>query len=233
MKHSSNLSVSLSRQETRNGLIYMAVAFVLLPWLLEKGNGFLAQPLSAGKLNFIYYCINFLAMTGICRNFLRASGANALKIPFPVLWYAILGYLGSQALGEILAILTGLVYPTFTNVNDQNVLSMLREDYWLMIVGTVALVPLTEELFFRGLLFRNIWGTSRVGAYLGSMALFSVIHVVGYLGSCSPMQLLLCFLQYLPAGFCLGWCYSQTGTIVTPIAMHALTNAMSVYELMR
>ena len=51
--------------------------------------------------------------------------------------------------------------------------------------------------------------------------------------ACMRMGVMMCFLQYLPASFCLCWCYCQTGTIITPIFMHALTNAMSVYYLTR
>ena len=232
MKHST-LTISLTRQETWNGLIYMIVSLAFLPWLLQKGNGFLANPLSAGKLNFIYYCINFLVMLGICRHFLRSSFTYSLRNLFGVIWYAILGYLGSQALGEILAYVTRLVYPNFSNINDQNISAMLREDSRLIILGTVVLVPLVEELFFRGLIFRNLWNKSRIAAYLVSMILFSLHHVAGYIGSYSPVHLLLCCLQYLPAGFCLCWCYCQTGTIITPMVMHSLTNAMSIYYMMR
>ena len=229
----SNLTVSLTNRETRNGLIYMAISLIALPWLLSEGNAYLADPLSMGKVNFVYYLINFLVMIWLCRNFLGQSLNYALKIPFPVLWYGALGYLGAQALGEVLGILTLFLYPGFSNVNDQTIISMLREDSQLIIWGTVFLVPLVEELFFRGLIFRNLWNKNHVAAYLVSMALFSLIHVAGYIGTYSPVHLLLCFVQYLPASFCLCWCYCQTGTIITPIIMHSLTNAMSVYYLLR
>ena len=227
------MNISLTRQETRNGLIYMIVSLVALPWLLQEGNGLLANPLSAGKLNFIYYCVNFLVMIGICRHFLRSNLTHSLKNLFGVVWYAVLGYLGSQALGEILAYIALMVYPNFSNVNDQSITSMLREDSMLIALATIILVPPVEELFFRGLIFRNLWNKSRITAYLVSMVLFSLLHVANYIGAYSPMHLLMCFLQYLPASFCLAWCYCQTGTIITPILMHSLTNAMSVYYLTR
>ena len=232
MKNSS-LPIALTHQETRNGFIYMAISLIVLPWLLSEGNAYLAHPLSQGKINFIYYFLNFGFMVWICGHFLGANLKFALKSPFPVIWYGILGYLGAEALGEILGILTLLVYPSFSNVNDSTIISMLREDSQLIIWSTVFLVPLVEELFFRGLIFRNLWGRNHVAAYLVSMALFSLLHVAGYIGAYSPLHLLMCFLQYLPASFCLCWCYCQTGTIITPIFMHALTNAMSVYYLVR
>ena len=185
------------------------------------------------KINFIYYFLNFTVMVWLCRKFLGQSLRLASKMPFPVLWYGILGYLGSQALGELTAIATLWIYPGFSNLNDQTIISMIREDSQLMMVGTVVLVPVVEELFFRGLIFRNLHSRNHVAAYLVSMALFSVIHVAGYIGTASPLHLLLCFLQYLPASFCLCWCYCQTGTIITPMIMHAVTNAMSVYYLVR
>ena len=232
MKHSS-LTVSLTNRETRNGLIYMAISLIALPWLLEEGNSYLAVPLSQGKVNFIYYFINFAVMVWLCRKFLSQSLNIALRIPFPVIWYGVLGYLGAKALGELVGILTLLVYPEFSNVNDQTIVSMLREDSQLIIWGTVLLVPVVEELFFRGLIFRNLWSKNHVAAYLVSMGLFSLLHVAGYIGAYSPMHLLMCFVQYLPASFCLCWCYCQTGTIITPMIMHAVTNAMSVYYLVR
>ena len=229
----STLTVSLTNRETRNGFIYMAISLIALPWLLSEGNAYLANPLSQGKINFIYYFLNFAFMVWICGHFLGQSLNYALKIPFPVIWYGILGYLGAKALGEILGMLTLLIYPSFSNVNDATITAMLREDSQLIIWGTVFLVPVVEELFFRGLIFRNLWGKNHVAAYLVSMVLFSLLHVASYIGAYSPLHLLMCFLQYLPASFCLCWCYCQTGTIITPIFMHALTNAMSVYYLVR
>ena len=229
----STLTVSLTNRETRNGFIYMAISLIALPWLLSEGNAYLANPLSQGKINFIYYFLNFAFMVWTCGHFLGQSLNYALKIPFPVIWYGILGYLGAKALGEILGMLTLLIYPSFSNVNDATITAMLREDSQLIIWGTVFLVPVVEELFFRGLIFRNLWGKNHVAAYLVSMMLFSLLHVAGYTGAYSPLHLLMCFLQYLPASFCLCWCYCQTGTIITPILMHALTNAMSVYYLVR
>ena len=229
----SSLPISLTYAETRNGFIYMAISLIALPWLLSEGNAFLASPLSQGKVNFIYYFLNFAVMVWLCRKFLGQSLKYALRIPFPVIWYGILGYLGAKALGELVGILTLLIYPDFSNVNDQTIISMLQDDSRLIICGTVFLVPVVEELFFRGLIFRNLAGRNHVAAYLVSMVLFSLLHVAGYIGAYSPLHLLLCFLQYLPASFCLCWCYCQTGTIITPIIMHAVTNAMSVSYLLR
>ena len=41
----------------------------------------------------------------------------------------------------------------------------------------------------------------------------------------------LAFLQYLPAGLCLAWCYVKSGSICGPILMHALINLYSINQL--
>lgn len=218
---------SLSQEENKLGFGYMALSLLVLPSLLNL------LPLGEAQLNFIYYCVNFAAVLRIFRRFLRDSLLTALDRPFPTLWYSALGYLGHQTIGKILTILILVIFPGFANVNDQSVAAMLQENFRLMAVGTVLLVPVAEECFYRGLIFRNLYDRSPATAYLVSMVVFSAIHVVGYVGTYEPLHLLLCFIQYLPAGYCLCFAYRRSGTIAAPILLHSVINAVSVYYTMR
>ena len=218
--------------ETQRGWIYYIFSFAALPAALRWFCGLLAAPLSEGRLNFLYYCINFLAAGWIFRRFLAGSMKSALRHPLTTLWYAALGYLGADALGKVLLYLLVLIAPGYTNANDLSVTGMIQTEP-LLAAAVVLLVPVAEECLFRGLLFRNLYGRNPTAAYVISMVTFSAIHVVGYLGSVSPLYLLVSFLQYLPAAYCLCWCYHQTGTFITPILMHTLVNAMGVYDMMR
>ena len=230
MKHNSFHSACPTRKETRWGLGYLAFSLLLLPWLLKEGNALLASPLSHARLNFVYYAINFLVVVFLCRKYLGETFRAGLRSPFAAVWYALLGYLGSQALGELLLYGITVIKPDFYNVNDLSVGSMLQGDYRLVAMGVVFLVPVAEETLYRGLIFRNLLGKNRWAAYLVSMALFSAMHVVGYIGVYTPVHLLLCFLQYLPPAFCLCWCYHQTGTLAAPVIMHTICNAMAAYS---
>ena len=42
------------------------------------------------------------------------------------------------------------------------------------------------------------------------------------------LTLILCFIQYLPAGLCLAWTYSKADNIFAPILVHALNNAIAI-----
>ena len=166
-------------------------------------------------LNFVYYCIIFTAVVWILRGFLRQSWILAFKTPFSVIWYAILGYLGCEFFTEIVNLLIYRIDPGFLNANNQAVLGLVKNDFVLMAIGTVLLVPVAEELLYRGVVFRSLWNRSHLWAYVVSILLFAAMHCLSYIGTYSTLQLVLAIVQYLPAGYCLCWTYCQTGTMGT------------------
>lgn len=233
MTKSFSLPNSLSKNETIYGICWLVISQLLLPSLLVTGNAMLAAPLSSARINFVYYLINFAATVWIFRRFLCASWKFSLRIPFPVVWYAVLGYLGSDLLTDLLDALLSRIDPGFFNANNQTILALLGEEFTLMFVSTVILVPVAEELLYRGAVFRSLYEKSHLWAYIVSILLFAAIHVLGYIGTYSPLQLVLAIAQYIPAGYCLCWAYCQTGTIAAPMLMHALVNAMTIYYAVR
>ena len=85
--------------------------------------------------------------------------------------------------------------------------------------GVVFVAPIAEEIFFRGVAF-NAWlrEGGRRYAYIGSAALFAVIHV-------SLVSLVPIFML----GLALAWVYERSGhTLLAPMAMHATVNGISV-----
>ena len=224
-------SPQLSRNERFRGWIYYAFSLIVLPVLLQYANTALGSPLNTARLNFVFYAANFTGVCLIFHRFLRENMKIAMRRLFPVIWCAMLGYLGHSALGNLLSTLIHVLSPGFANVNDMSIAVMAGQDRTMMVIGTVFLVPVAEELFYRGLMLRGLASRSRTAAYLVSMGVFALVHVVGYIGSYDALTLLLCFLQYLPAGYCLAWCYSNTGTIVTPILMHMIVNAYGMYNM--
>lgn len=224
-------SAKPSRRECILGGIYLLIDLFVLPPLLNLGNAFLGSPFSTGKLNFLYFLLNFAAVLPIFRRYLLQSVRDSVRMVFPVVWYALLGYLGYQFLGEILLRLLLSLYPRFANLNDLSIAAAVREDFAAMAIGTILLVPVTEETLFRGMLFRGLYDRSPAAAYLLSMAAFSAVHVIGYVGLGEPVLLALSFVQYLPAGYCLCFAYRRSGTIVSPILMHMLVNAAAVFSM--
>ena len=223
----NKLSVSMTQKEQQFGWFYWAFQLLVLPALLDLIPG----SFSDIQLNFFYFLLNFLCLVVIFWVFLKRSGKDALKRPVKILFCALIGYLAYWAMSLLLQQLIFLVKPDFSNANDSSILQLADQDFALTLVGTVVLVPLAEELMYRGLFFGCLYRRSPAAAYVVSTAVFAVIHVLGYLNSADLITLCLCFLQYLPAGVCLGWAYSRSGSIFAPIAMHIAINLTSILAM--
>ena len=233
MMNDPTLTPAPSREEILWGFIWLGISNLLLPLALSLGNSLLPEPLSGGMLNFVFFAMNFAAVLWIFRVFLRQNMTVALERVFLTLWYAVLAYLAYQVLTEFVTNLILAVDSDFGNVNDANLQEMMAQDLVPLGLGTVLLVPVAEESLYRGLIWRKLYDKSPIGAYLVSIVLFSLVHVVGYIGTYPPLTLVFCFVQYIPAAFCLCWCYKRSGTILSPILMHTMVNATSVFYFMR
>ena len=228
MKRNYSYSDRPTGQETIAGFCYLAFQMLVLPMILSWCNLQLSHPLNEAELNFVFYLVNFIAILVIFHDFLSKALTRVFQHPIQFAEAVILGAVAYYGLFWLTNTLISLLIPGFSNHNDESIMAMLSANRLLMLVGTVVLVPITEECLFRGLIFRNLYGKSRWAAYIVSILAFSAIHILGYIGIYSPGELLMAFLQYLPAGLCLGWAYIRGGTIFAPIVIHSLVNYISI-----
>lgn len=216
--------MTLTGKETAFGWTWMAVQLLLLGSVVTA----LAAPLGLMKINFLYHLISACASAFIFRRFLCGS-IRAFRQEIRralVTAAACLGvyYLLSTALGAVIF----AVDADFSNVNDNTVTLFFRSNPVLTSAATIVLAPISEELLFRGLVFCRARRLGRWAAYVISAAAFAAIHIMGYVGSFSVLRLLLCFLQYIPAGVVLAAGMDVTGSIITPMLIHACINAVAV-----
>ncbi len=110
-----------------------------------------------------------------------------------------------------------------TNFPQQNVVELLMKMEHPLALGlfafsVVVLAPLSEELFFRGVLYRFLKGKfGATAALVVSGVLFGLIHF-NFLG----------FLGLTTIGLMLAWSYERSGNIAVPMFLHASFNANSV-----
>lgn len=231
MANKKQITVSLSKAERLWGWIYFAVEFLVLPTALYWLCAWLFPGATDAEFNFLYYFVNFLATLLIFHAFLSRNLGIARKNLLQVGLFVLLGLFIYWASNLVMAELTYRIMPDFFNVNDAGIAEMSRDGFMLIAIGTVLLVPIAEECLFRGLLFRGIYGKSRWAAYIVSALCFCLPHVSVYFGSYEWSLLALCFVQYLPAGLMLCWCYEKSNTIVTPILIHTVINAIGIYSM--
>jgi len=146
---------------------------------------------------------------------------NALGIPVRpaavVSWgvgAALIAFLGSTVVG-------GGIHLAGLEVQEQPWIRALMADSSALLALTpwiVVLGPISEEVFFRGYVFRRLFSRSGpAAAYLASALLFAVVHwhPVGF-----PM--------YAIIGLVFCWVYRKTGSLWAPILGHVTYNALVV-----
>ena len=227
------LTIKTNRAENILGYIYLAVYQLLLPSIISLVAQILGFRLTLSGLNIAFFITNFVWVVAIFHRFLGKS----LQVAGKKIWRC-LGITGLSLVLYFLAmlfvsLLIVLLYPTFSNVNDDSIAGLAEENTEILFICTVFLAPVVEETMYRGLIFRPLQSKSRLLAYAVSVAVFGLIHIVGYVGSADWITLLLCFVQYLPAGITLAWAYEKTDTIITPMLIHIAINLIGMSALLR
>lgn len=222
------LTVPMTAAEVRSGWGYLLAQLFCIPWLITSIHDWLSLSWNDAQLNFLFYAVNFLAVVLIFRKFLVKTLVLTAKRPIRFLRSAFIGLLVYQMAFQAIVMVIGWLLPDFANLNDQHVVEMTRDNLPLVAIGTVFLVPVAEELFYRGLVFGQLQRYSRVVAYTVSTFFFCCIHVVPYLGMYDPLSLILSFLQYIPAGLCLAWAYESADSLLAPILIHMTINQIGI-----
>ena len=225
------IRISITPREQAVGWFYLVFALLFLPPILSLIRDYLPFTLSTAVLNFAYFLINFVAVILIFRRLLGKSLENAGKKFWNFVQAVILGFVAYYLCSEGLTRLIQWLYPSFSNINDGSIASMAGTNFQLIAIGTVILVPVAEECLHRGLVFLGLRGKNRVLAYTASILFFAGVHVFSYIGSAEPLILVLCFIQYIPAGFWLAWALEKADSLFAPILIHCAVNAIAVYAL--
>lgn len=231
MKTPCQLPVTLTKTEQRWGFVYLVLALLILPLTLTELNALLPAPLTDSWLNILYFSLNFIFTGYIFRGFLRRSLAQAGKHAGKFLLVTIIGFGVYYVCSILLGILIRTFASDFANLNDDNIAQQFQEHFLLMAVCTGIMVPVSEELLHRGLVFGSLYNKNEWLAYGFSAIFFSIIHIAGYLLLYPLPHLLLAFVQYLPAGLVLAWAYRKSGSIFAPILIHATVNTVQLLSL--
>lgn len=225
------LSISTNRAENILGYVYLLVSLFILPVLISLIGHLLGVKLSLSVINIVYFVTNFMCIITIFHRFLRQSVQALIKNPWRCLRFAALG-LGLYFVSMILfSFVIVWIDPNFSNVNDNAIAGIAQENTRLISFCTIFLVPITEETLYRGLVFQRLQRKSLSLGYCVSMVVFSLIHITGFIGTTDWRTLLICFIQYLPAGFALAWAYEHADNIIAPILIHITINQIGMSAL--
>ena len=226
-----NKLISPNLSQTWWGIGYLLFQMLALPTVLVLVFSLLNIFLDDTRLNLLYYTVNFATLVGIFWCFLEASLRHAIRDIGNVLITAVVGLVLYWFSYTLVDFAIYYFFPDFFNVNDANIATMAQGQLPVWAFATIVLVPPAEELIFRGALFGGFYAKHKLLAWPISVLSFAVMHTVGYIGQYSWDHLLICTVQYLPAGICLAAAYRKSGNILTPILIHAAVNTIAILSL--
>lgn len=199
---------------------------LLVPYLCDR---LFDAPVDSTEMTLYVYVITFLIILITMFRFLKKSFSDIFDNFFGFLKTLVLGYVGYYFMQLLVALLIALVNGNLFNPNTEAVLDSVAMNPNQMFVVGVLLAPIVEEAMFRGALFGTVRQKSRFWAYALSAIAFAIYHLwqFFYIDGFS-WSLMLYLLQYVPPSLALCWAYEQSGTIWTPMIIHALINYLSI-----
>lgn len=231
MEQLRNPLPTLTANEKSWGLRYLLFQICFLASLLNLVNGLLSYPLSTALLNFLYFSINCIACLMIFSRFMKKNLLRTIRAPKDTLLYAAIGFAAYWLCSSFVTLLIQWVFPDYVNLNDSQIWVLTGSDPMFMIIGTVLLAPIAEEILHRGLIFGSLYSRKPSAAYGLSALLFATIHVLSYVGVYPAGYLVLALVQYLPAGLIFAWSYQRSGSIFTPMLIHMINNAVVIITM--
>jgi membrane protease YdiL (CAAX protease family) len=223
--------VALLNREIIWGIRYLLFQLVFLGAVLSFLLNMLGLRADGLMLDTVFFAVNLGAVVWFFRSYLCKSMKYGICHWTTLLLSAALGFVVYNALTGSLDALIYWLKPEFFNVNDAGFAEYSRSHFLLTAFGAVILVPLAEETLYRGLFFGMLQPKNRLLAYVLSTLLFAFIHVMGYIDSYPASVLLLCFLQYIPAGITLAGAYEYSGSILAPVLIHTAVNAIAIFSM--
>lgn len=219
------LPVELSQREISWGLHYLLMQFLIIGPLFAT---VLKQFFPKLPLNteLTYNLINIIAVFIIYHRYIGKCIRHSLSQPVKLILITGLGLLVYLLVIPELEDWVIKLSPTVVNYNTSEIVENMKFNPIATIFGAVFLVPLAEEITYRGLIFGALRQKNRLVAYLVSVLGFSMIHVIGYMELQSLTNSLLTLLTYIPAALILTIAYDQSGSILAPTLIHTVVNAI-------
>ena len=218
------------------GTVLFVIYLLVLPFattpLFDLAERLLGTAISPGLRNALYYYILFAATVIIFHGFLGRTSRHFAENLGGACKFMAIGLVALYGLNELVNRLTRLVVSNQTNLNDTTISAQIDAAPHMTVLIVVFLAPFVEEVLFRGLVFGNLRGKSRLAAYVISCLLFALLHVWQFAVVEQDVTYFLLMVQYLVPGLVLAGAYDYSGTLWASIGLHAAANALSVWSML-
>lgn len=220
----------LTRKEQIRGLIFFGLYFLVFPalkmvveWFFDHFFGlYLSEAMSAT----VYYYIMGILTVLVFWSFLK----NGLTILTDFLPENLLAFATGLVGAGVLHLLVSLLPWPMDNPNPVSWAEQYAYSPAATIVIVVVLMPLIDEVLFRGLVFGSLRRFSRPLAWVCSVLLFMIYSVWTFAVAYGDARYLVLAFQYLPMALALTWCYDRGGSIWSAVVLHAVIDAFTLFN---
>ena len=217
------------------GTVFFVIYLLVLPFvtgpLFRLTERLLGTSISQSLENVIYYYILFSVTIIIFHKYIGHTSrrlADNLGVAAKTL---VAGLVALYGLNELVYRLSNLLFTNRTNLNDSTISAQIHDAPHVTLLIVVFLAPFVEEVLFRGLVFGCLKSKSRTVAYLLSCGLFALLHVWQFAVVHKDITYFLLMVQYMVPGAVLAWSYDRSGSLWTPIGLHAVVNALATWAM--
>lgn len=222
--HTRTWKTEMTKPETQRGIVFFLLFLFLFPrlnaWVqrMVMGEG----EVLIAEANVIYYAILFLMVAFVFWGFLKKDFVGLLDWLPENLFGIVVGLLLA---GGLRVLLSQLPFPVADPIFAQYV-----EQFLAAPVPTLALVllliPLVEEVLFRGLVYGHLRNYSRPLALVACTLFYALACVWRYALETGDTRYLLLTFLYLPTAAALNWCYENGGSVWGTTVLHGAINGL-------
>lgn len=218
----------MTTDERRRGWVFFAAYTFILPWLVGlvrfAAESIWAFSLGDAAANLIYHLLVTILLGLVFWTYLETA------------WKILREFLPENliALGIGLMIwislrwLVGLLPLPLTDPTGGAYAMEFSLSPIVTVIVYVLLMPIAEEVLYRGLLFGTIKQRHRVLAYVITVVVFALSSVWPLAISAGDLRYFWNALEYVPMALALCWCYDKGGSIYTPIILHWVIHAVTL-----
>ena len=219
----------ISSHEALRGWVFFALYLVVFPLVMGIIQRSVGGEFPVAEASVIYYLLSATVVFLVFWNYLKNSFCHLLD-HIPETLNAFFVSLIGAALFQYLVML--FPYPV-ENPNRYSYPTQFSLSPSATVAIVVVLIPLVEEVLFRGLLFGSLQPFGKPLAWAVSIVFYCVYCVWQFTFSYGSVDLryLALMLQYLPAAVAFHWCFDKGGNIWASILLHMAINALSLFSV--
>lgn len=233
--------IPLSQKEKRlSWFFYLPLYFIGARYLLSMMFSLLIkffqlnipQELLNPWFNVFYDFILMLVGIWCFKDYLSYSLQKAKGKWFKIIfWSLTIGFLILYLVNIATGLMIALINPQAGSANQEMIEMMTEIAPFQMIVSSVFLAPVLEELVFRVGIFQALYENHRILAYGLSSLAFGSVHIVSGLFAGDLTQLLF-LIPYSTLGAVFCYLYEKKETIFVPMLVHGANNLFSMLMIL-